>query len=317
MLKSVALAHEARTRFCKEAETAAVQKDIAIALSLGPFGASLSPAQEFDGFYPPPYGPKGYTPTGDNLNSFGTKDQVDADILKKQVEMETTSIEMLADFHLERLHAFADDPKVWGMIDCVAFETVPLAREVRAIKKAVTRLQIELEKLGGSGAMKPWWVSLVFPEGRFPETRYPGGPNLPVWDVISAALDRELEEHGKDTRTTLLPTGLGINCTQICFFPEIIEEMGKIVDRYWKEGVDKPWLVIYPNGGDVYDPVTQTWRPAEYQVNTTDSTWADGLGKIINDIREQQDSTWGGIVAGGCCRTGPDEIRALAKKLNM
>lgn len=34
---------------------------VEIALSLGLYGATLSPAQEFDGLYPPPFGPRGFS----------------------------------------------------------------------------------------------------------------------------------------------------------------------------------------------------------------------------------------------------------------
>ncbi|KAF7293964.1 Hcy-binding domain-containing protein [Mycena kentingensis (nom. inval.)] len=60
------LAVEARRQLVAPASDGADPK---IALSAG-----LSPAQEFDGFYPPRYGPRAYTPDGPNLNAFAEAD---------------------------------------------------------------------------------------------------------------------------------------------------------------------------------------------------------------------------------------------------
>jgi homocysteine S-methyltransferase len=73
MLESVRLADLARTRFIEEQGGILTSSDIIIALSLGPYGASLFPAQEFEGFYPPPYGPKAYSASEMNCNSFGNE----------------------------------------------------------------------------------------------------------------------------------------------------------------------------------------------------------------------------------------------------
>ena len=57
-------------------------------------------------------------------------------------------------------------------------------------------------------------------------------------------------------------------------------------------------LVAYPNAGDLYDPVTKTWRAAGQGA---------GLGVLA--------PSWiaaGARLVGGCCRTRPTQIRELA-----
>jgi len=88
-----------------------------IALSLGPFGASLIPTQEFDGCYP---WTKRVFVQGNNHspNSFG------------QDAKELDSTDALTRFPFENLQALADDFDTWKMINVLAFEK-PLVRGVR------------------------------------------------------------------------------------------------------------------------------------------------------------------------------------------
>jgi homocysteine S-methyltransferase len=280
MLKSVKLANEARRRFVEERDDINGD-DVRIALSFGPYGASLSPAQEFDGFYPPPYGPKEFSKEEDNCNAFDDEVAIE------------NSVSGLTQFHLERLRVFARSPEAWIGIDCIAWETVPLTREIRAIRKAVGLLQQE------ENFTKPWWISLVFPDGRYPETELPGGQNLNVRQVAEVAM-------GNQSPSNPLPKGVGLNCMQVEHFPVLLRELQEAVDNIWEKGMDRPWLVMYPNGGDVYDPVTRSW-----QIRSSVDAWADNL---VGTITKQP--TWGGVLVGGCCRTGPEEISALYELLS-
>src|SRR5882757_4956229 len=129
MLKSVNLADEARARFVAE-RTGSLRRDVKIGLSLGPFGAILSPARESDGFYPPPYGPKSYSTSHTNINTFSID----------ELKLEEDSIQALTSFHLQRLQVFSRDANTWAKLDCIAFEVVPLLREIIATKRAVLGL---------------------------------------------------------------------------------------------------------------------------------------------------------------------------------
>ncbi|KAJ7354531.1 Homocysteine S-methyltransferase [Mycena albidolilacea] len=304
--KCVHLAAEARSRFGAErrggidlrATSLAPEapEDVKIALSLGPYGAGLSPAQEFDGHYPPPFGPRGYTPDGENCNAFPKDDE------GRRKEDEATAA--LARFHFERLCFLAEDEAAWDALDFIAFETVPLVREIHAIRMAMADLGDKK-----SVKPKPWWISFVFPGGRFPETD--GDANVPVRAVVLAAVQEDLA--GSVTPLPI-PSALGINCTEVGVIPGILAEMQDAVLAEFPVAERRPWLVLYPNGGDVYDPISQTWVVTE-----TDSVWAEKLGDIVAKIRSPAESeggrAWPGVVVGGCCRTSPEDIRLLGTRL--
>ncbi|KDQ55719.1 hypothetical protein JAAARDRAFT_59698 [Jaapia argillacea MUCL 33604] len=285
MRKSVLLAQEARTRFLQE-RSDITSEDIKIALSLGPFGATLSPAQEFDGFYPPPYGPQGFVPdSGENRNAFNHLEQGG----------EGEAIDALAIFHEERLKVFLEDDEVWSKVDCVAFETVPLRREISAIRKAMAAVA-----LNAKDGMKPWWISTVFPDGNFPAEKTPGGDRFSIQEVIQNVFQAGADEDGA------IPDGFGINCTSLEFLASLIAEAEAALARISLS--KRPWLVLYPNGGDTYDPASQTWNR---QREVKGVTWAHDLVRIVNS--GSQRDVWGGRIVGGCCRTGPAEIEALVR----
>ena len=94
-----------------------------IALSLGPYGATMTPiATEYTGQYPP----------------------------------EMDSEDALRKWHADRLAVFASDRATWDAIDFVAFETVKRVDEVRAIRDVVHSFE-------SYGIQKPWWITGVFP----------------------------------------------------------------------------------------------------------------------------------------------------------
>ncbi|KAI0332294.1 Homocysteine S-methyltransferase [Cubamyces sp. BRFM 1775] len=293
MLKAVELATEARRRFLDEARqenhrsessaTSPPLPDVKIALSLGPFGATLYPAQEFDGIYPPPYGP--------NLSSTQTKTNAFEDTLEGQAQ-EQAAMDALTEFHYERLCIFAENREAWDAIDFVAFETVPLRREVYAIRRAMAharRLQ-----------MKPWWISNDYPDGHFPEAKREG-EHLTAADVAKAVLHEDVGA---------AVWGMGINCTGLKFLPELLKEARKAAKGYLGRYGRRPWLVLYPNRGDVYIPETQSWR----KMGKEGSQWAKELCMVVQEGMRSGD--WEGCIAGGCCKTGPEEIAGLVKELH-
>ncbi|KAJ3864193.1 MAG: Homocysteine S-methyltransferase [Lentinula lateritia] len=301
MSESVQLASKAREIFWDEqVRNGTPVRNVRIALSVGPFGASLEPAQEFDGFYPPPFGPKAYTHMdAENGNNFG-----DDEVAKNE------SIDALTQFHLERLLMLFENEAVWSIIDCIAFETVPLTREIRAIRRAMGLLH---DRVGAGGVSidkaKPWWISMVFPNGIYPETTEDGFSRIQVADIISAAIEHQSMNYP-------CPSGLGINCTQVEYLPKLISEFEGSLQNFQKtqtssdwdsdilnNNIIKPWLVLYPNGGDIYDPVTQTWVEKN-QAN--EEHWARTLTMSYTPSR-----IWAGVLLGGCCRTTPIHIQSL------
>ena len=88
-----------------------------IALSLGAYGATMRPSQEYTGDYPP------------NL---------------------LTDHSGLSDWHAERLAVFAGSHETWDAVNFVAFETIPLLEEIYAVRRAMTKVVIEEKR-------KKWW----------------------------------------------------------------------------------------------------------------------------------------------------------------
>lgn len=82
---------------------------------------------------------------------------------------------------------------------------------------------------------------------------------------------------------------LGINCSSPLLYDEalpILEKAGK-------------YLITYPNSGEVYDGQTQTWKPKD----------KDALTLVEHSQKWQQEN--GVKILGGCCRTRPNDIKAL------
>ncbi|KAI0077163.1 Homocysteine S-methyltransferase [Panus rudis PR-1116 ss-1] len=328
MRKAVHLAWEAKRRFLADQTSTSSSStssssptgniapaEISIALSLGPFGATLYPAQEFDGLYPPPYGPHGYaydgtppTQLADIANSFDKDDER---------EEEENAIRALEVFHLGRLKVFAEDEDTWDKIDIVAFETVPLTREVVAIRRAMTAL---------AGSRKPFWISTVYPSGLFPERRASGAgssrEHVPVQEVFRALLGTCADDDriGEDV---IRPDGVGINCTRVEYLPDILRSVDPHLPA--SSASHKTFLCLYPNGGDTWEPVTKTWIPrSQTQAGTSadgektrTKSWAEQFGEIVLDVVKDIDKRWSGVIAGGCCKTLPDDIRELAGFLQV
>ncbi|KAJ8123168.1 hypothetical protein ONZ43_g814 [Nemania bipapillata] len=102
-----------------------------IALSLGPYGAVMTPSQEYSGRY----------------------------------DDEHNSVEKLFHWHADRLGLFAGIPRLNSRIDFLAFETVPRLDEILAIRKLTTLLASRPTDVAVAGppGQTPYWISCVFP----------------------------------------------------------------------------------------------------------------------------------------------------------
>jgi homocysteine S-methyltransferase len=184
---------------------------------------------------------------------------------------------------------------LWGSkIDFIAFETIPALREIKAIRRAIhslynnENLQVPMLEM----KRKSWWITVSFPNGRYPQN------GSSIRDVIKALLE---DVEGEES-----PDGIGINCTQLDVIPDILDQMELEVAGL---GVKRPWLVLYPNGGDMYlDLETGKWT-TDRNSEVKGDAWAHGVARIIERGRH---SKWAGVIVGGCCRTGPEEIEALS-----
>ena len=85
---------------------------------------------------------------------------------------------------------------------------------------------------------------------------------------------------------------MGINCTAPHYVASLIEAVRK--------ATAKP-IAVYPNSGERYDAETKRWLPGERPLDLA------GAGAGWVDL--------GARIVGGCCRTGPQDIRRLRRQL--
>lgn len=359
MSRSISLAHSACTPSTSSSSAvpsssgSTPSRSPGVVLSLGPFGAHLKPSQEYAGVYPPPYGPSPSGPS--DLSTTTTTSDI------KPNHFPTTpsgrSAEQAAElelalWHFQRLSAFLHSPSsAWDKLEWVAFETVPLLTEIRAVRRAMGVLNAEL----GEERRKKFWVASAFPNGLHPQTlaglaeaRGEEGEVLGhagMEDLLAVALgpleplsngDDALQGGGSagayaDLRQRLAALqggsvppadAIGINCTSPAYLPALVRDMTAALNSSTPSN-SRPSLVLYPDGGAVYDTTTKTWT------NRTSGAkdWAVDVAKIAKDAAEARvgeanggevengEYVWAGIIVGGCCKAGFEEIRLLRQQL--
>lgn len=227
-----------------------------VALSLGAYGAIMTPSQEYGGQYE------------DMCNE-----------------------NKLEHWHVARIAMFWAS---WEKVDLVAFETIPRLEEVRAVRTAANVNRHER-------VFKPYWVTCVFPNN---DERLPDGSSIS--EVVAALLEERVWEDGVKFQP---PWGIGINCTKVQKLPKLITEFEKAAETLQ---LQLPRLVIAPNGskGQRYDSGTQTWVGDEEKGDI----WDEQVWQVLQDVEKR--GKWKGIVVGGCCKTGPQEIANLRKRID-
>ena len=82
---------------------------------------------------------------------------------------------------------------------------------------------------------------------------------------------------------------VGINCVKLELVEPALKNMKEITDKH---------LIVYPNSSTVYDPKSKTWSQPKTSVTFEEliPNWYEAGARII----------------GGCCTTGPKEIKAVA-----
>ncbi|WP_447529399.1 homocysteine S-methyltransferase [Vreelandella sp. TE19] len=125
-------------------------------------------------------------------------------------------------------------------------------------------------------------------------------PGAQAWITFSAK-DGEHISDGTPIKTCAAAlagcpgvAALGVNCTALAHIESLIKAI--------KRACDLP-VLVYPNSGEVYDPVTKTWHPAPCDHTSAPSGLAQGAEQWL---------AAGASGIGGCCRTTPADIEALA-----
>ena len=195
-----------------------------VVLSLGAYGAIMIPGQEYTGRY----------------------------------DEKRATVEGLRQWHFSRIEAFfshsnkeSDQQKekieCWNNVSLVAFETLPLLKEVEAVRKVMG----DVSNLLKGDDQKGFWVTCVFPgEGN----RLPDGSS--VKEVVKKLLEKR--------EGSAVPMGIGLNCTKILKVEELVLEFETAVRQMVNSGETDEWpaLVLYPDGtnGEVYNTTTKVWE---------------------------------------------------------
>lgn len=147
-------------------------------------------------------------------------------------------------------------------VDLLAVETMPKLEEVQAIVRLINQ--------------------------RWPEQRY--WVSFSIADPTTLCDGTPLAEAARWVAQQPNVVAVGVNCTTL----ENIEPALKTL----RAAVDLP-LIVYPNSGDEYDPVTKTWVPTalSHQFDNFVPKWLAAGARII----------------GGCCRTTPQDIATIAR----
>lgn len=121
-------------------------------------------------------------------------------------------------------------------------------------------------------------------------------PKVFCWMSFSCKNDLEISDGtlisdcAKFLDTCDQVAAIGLNCTAPRYVQSLIKEI--------KKNSNKP-VVIYPNSGEEYDAKTKTWHG-----NCSCDAYSCNAKGWFND---------GAQLIGGCCRTTPEDIKAIAK----
>ena len=107
-----------------------------------------------------------------------------------------------------------------------------------------------------------------------------------------------LAQVAKLSRVQPSVAAIGVNCVPLELVAPSLGALGKATDTP---------LIAYPNSGESYDAVSKTWRPAT-AIAGPGSKHAASLAEGTAIWREL-----GARLIGGCCRTTPEDIAAVAR----
>lgn len=118
--------------------------------------------------------------------------------------------------------------------------------------------------------------------------------NAECWVCFSCKNETDISDGSKISEATKILNdfdcvkAIGINCTAPEFVGNLIKEI--------KSSSSKP-IIVYPNSGEEYDPITKTWTNSK-----SGNSYVDFAKHWID---------CGATVVGGCCKTTPEHIKSI------
>jgi homocysteine S-methyltransferase len=120
-------------------------------------------------------------------------------------------------------------------------------------------------------------------------------PDVPAWltftcrDAAHISHGESLQECAELLDQERQVIGVGVNCTPPGLIAGLIDELA--------QATSKP-IIVYPNSGEQWDAVHRCWQ-------------GEGLIQEFSELARRWRAA-GAQWIGGCCRTGPDHVRAVA-----
>ena len=165
----------------------------------------------------------------------------------------------LSDQQLTDFHQPRIDILGKSVVDILACETIPSYQEAEVLVRCL------------EGVEKPSWISFTF---NSEET---------LWDGTAA------EECAALIEKSPAVSAIGINCTR----PEFVLGLLRRIQPH----IGEKRIVVYPNSGETYNPVSKTWG-----------------GSSTDHLDDNLITEWlaaGATGIGGCCRIGPRTIERV------
>ena len=260
------------------------EKKRGVALSLGPYGATMRPSTEYSAAYDRPH----------------------------------STLSALRTWHATRLDVYSKDPQTWKDTDYVAFETMGRTDEIAAVRLAMEDI------IGSGKEEKKVWISCVFdrdsctlPSGESPEAALHAALG-PV-----KGEDNRVKQAAKVwgvgincTKVAKLPFLIGKWEKELKRMVKEAQSQEGLAEVEW------PVLVLYPDGtkkGERYDTTAMKWVVDENAEGEEEKEWAEevaGIAKRVKERVENGEVGWKAVVVGGCCRVGPEDIGKLKRKLD-
>ena len=170
----------------------------------------------------------------------------------------------LTDLELRHFHKRRIELLDASEADILAIETIPSLQEAQVLAELLKHCQT------------PSWISFSCKDGSHLNDGTPLSESCQLLEPVQQIF------------------GIGVNCTA----PNHISSLISI----FKEHSPSKKVVIYPNSGEVYNPIDKSWKGVS----------------VPKDFAEQT-TRWvseGADIVGGCCRIGPEHISEINRSLD-
>lgn len=144
--------------------------------------------------------------------------------------------------------------------DLISIDTIPNFKEVKFLGKLMDQ----------NFSNTPYWISLSIKN--------------PAYLADGTPINQVVQWINEQTNAV----GIGINCTPIPNITPILKNIHHLTNLP---------LIVYPNPGDKYNPITKTWTTSNHNYS---------FEKLVPEWIKL-----GAKVIGGCCRTTPNDIKII------